>query len=69
LDDLLEKVDSILEQDMVPLDVVIPFSRGDLVQMIHQQGTVDLEEYSQKGTHIVGRAPERLVGLIESTQG
>ena len=69
LDELLDQVEPLLERDMVPLDVVIPFSRGDLVQMIHEQGTVEQKEYSQKGTHIVGRAPKRLAGLIESAQG
>jgi GTP-binding protein HflX len=66
LDRLLSAVEEVLEQDMVPLDIVIPFERGDLVQMMHEQGMIEREEYTQKGTHIVGRAPERLVGLLEA---
>jgi GTP-binding protein HflX len=69
LDGLLERIGDILEEDMVHFDVIIPFSRGDLVQMLHEQGAIEQEEYLQQGTHIVGRAPRQLLGLLEMVRG
>jgi GTP-binding protein HflX len=68
LDRLLSRVEQVLDQDMVTLDAVIPFRRGDLVQMVHEQGTVEVAEYTQRGTHIKGRVPRRLLSLLETIQ-
>ena len=68
LDRLLICVEKGLERDMVLFDLLIPFSRGDLVQMIHEQGIVEQEEYTPRGTRVVGRVPRRLYGLLETVR-
>jgi GTP-binding protein HflX len=60
LDTLLDHIEEVLESEMVRVDVVIPFDRGELVGMFHERGLIDKEEYRESGTRIVGRLPETL---------
>ena len=60
LDTLLSHIEEVLEAEMVRVDVIIPFDRGELVGMFHERGLIDTEEYHESGTRIVGRLPETL---------
>jgi len=64
LDDLLSAVDNALKQRMAVVDVLIPYSRGDLVAMIHDHGTVESEEHTETGTHLIGHLPMNLAGRL-----
>ena len=44
----------------VEVDVVVPYSRGDLVNRMHEFGDIDHLEHVETGTHLRGRAPELL---------
>jgi GTP-binding protein HflX len=65
LDRLLEAVDAALRERMARIDTLIPYSRGDLVAMLHEHGTVETETHTEHGTHVVGRLPLELVGRLE----
>ena len=58
ISDLLRCISQALVSQFVPLDVVIPYDRGDLVAQFHQFGTIECEEYEEGGTHIRGYMPE-----------
>jgi GTP-binding protein HflX len=45
---------------MLPLDVVIPYQRTDLVSLVHERGVIENEEFAGDGTHILGRIPRAL---------
>ena len=45
-------------------DIVIPYSDGATVAYIHENGTVEAEEYTESGTRIVGRIGEKAVSRI-----
>ncbi|HRW47470.1 MAG TPA: GTPase HflX [Caldilinea sp.] len=64
LDDLLSAVDNALKQRMAMVDVLIPYSRGDLVAMMHEHGTVESEEHTETGTHLIGHLPMNLAGRL-----
>jgi len=64
LERLLQTVEEILEAEMVPVEVLLPFRRGDLVRMVHEQGRVEREEHTAHGTRIVAKVPRHLVGLL-----
>jgi len=66
LPDLLEKVESILKKDLVPVDVVIPFDRGDLLQLIREQGVVESQKPTARGVRVVARVPPRLASLLSA---
>jgi len=65
LEQLLEAVDMTLRERMALIDTLIPYSRGDLVAMLHEHGTVETETHTEHGTHVVGRLPLELVGRLE----
>jgi GTP-binding protein HflX len=54
LDKLLEKVEEVLSADLVYLEVQIPYDRGDLAALFHEQGTVSETAHSAEGTVIKG---------------
>jgi GTP-binding protein HflX len=51
-----------------PLDVIIPYNRGDLVAQFHQFGKIDQEEYRETGTHLRGYMPANRSGLFKVFQ-
>ena len=66
LPDLLEKVESVLKKDLIPVDVVLPFDRGDLLQLIREHGVVEWQNPTARGLRIVARVPPRLAGLLNA---
>ncbi|MBV7330690.1 GTPase HflX [Chloroflexi bacterium TSY] len=59
---LLQTIEQVLQRQLLPLNVLIPYSRGDLVAYFHQNGIVDEEAHTESGTHIVGRLPVEIAG-------
>lgn len=59
--ELLERVEYVLEEAMVPLSVAIPYQRGDLVDLFHKRGLVQQESHDGQGTHIQGKIPAAFV--------
>ncbi len=64
LDQLLQTIDEVLRQRMVPVDVLIPYGEGELVALIHTHGFVEQEEHRPEGTRVVGRLPVELAGRL-----
>lgn len=54
--ELQEAIAERLPRPAVVVDVVVPYSRGDLVARMHSTGEIDLEEHLGNGTHVTGRA-------------
>lgn len=57
LSNLMARVADVLEAEMVPLTVLIPFERGDLVSVFHERGLIYELEHLPEGTQIDGRVP------------
>jgi len=66
LDRLLEEVEAALERDLIPLEVVVPFDRGDLLRLIRERGTVEREVHTPEGTRVAAKVPRDLVGLLSA---
>lgn len=62
LDRLLSEIEKLLEAQMAWVDVLIPYESGELVDLFHQRGLIEREEYTPIGTRITGRIPRLLVG-------
>jgi len=62
MESLLARVEEMLEAQMARLDVLIPYELGELVDLFHRRGLIELEEHTETGTHITGRMPRELVG-------
>jgi len=66
IEDLRARIDAMLPRPSVPVDVVVPYSRGDLVSRVHTDGEIDVVEYVETGTRIVGRADAALAAELRT---
>lgn len=64
LDDLMAEVEEVLESEMSPIRVLLPFERGDLVSLIHERGLIEQESHNAEGTYIIGQVPEHIATLL-----
>ena len=63
LDELMTMVAGVLTQNMVFVDILIPYTKGDLVELFHRRGNVEDEEHQEGGIHMIGRIPRSLHGF------
>jgi len=61
LDDLLAKIDDWVAQEATPVAMLIPHSRYDLINKLHQAGAVHREQARDEGVYIEGLLPQRLL--------
>jgi GTPase len=66
LDELLMRVQEVLQQDMVEVKMRLPYRAAELLALFHQQGHVTWEEHTQDGTNVQGFLPERLLDAFQS---
>ncbi|HLJ80997.1 MAG TPA: GTPase HflX [Ktedonobacterales bacterium] len=60
---LLTCVGEVLAERMVPARVLLPFERGDLVEVFHRRGHVEHERQEATGTLLAGSLPRELLGI------
>ncbi len=68
VEDVLSRVEELLETQMVRVDVLIPYSQGELVDLFHRRGLIEQEDHTEMGTHMVGRVPRALAGRFQVVQ-
>lgn len=61
LDELLRRVEEMLYEQMVPMQIILPYREGSLLAIFHQHGSVEQIQHMSDGVHITGRLPGRLV--------
>lgn len=57
VEELLSCISENLLSQFVALDVLIPYSHGELVALFHKYGTIEHESYEENGTHLRGYMP------------
>ena len=62
LEALLQKIADVLAETMREVQVLLPFNRGDLVELFHRRGVIAQEQHEMTGTLIRGRLPRFLQG-------
>jgi GTP-binding protein HflX len=65
IDSLLAALEAAMTQYLVPLHVLLPYQRGDLLSLIYERGQVDDEAHSSEGIEVFGRIPPRLAPYFE----
>ncbi|MSS45630.1 GTPase HflX [Cutibacterium sp. WCA-380-WT-3A] len=63
-----ELVDAIEARLPVPsrrIDVVIPYARGDLMDKIHHNGTIELIDHTADGTHVIAHLHPALAAEVQ----
>lgn len=66
LEALQEQIATVLAASMETVQVLLPFSKGELVELFHRRGYVDREVHEPSGTFIAGRIPRSLLGYYRS---
>ncbi len=66
LDRLRTRLGELVEPREVTVDVTIPYSRGDLVSRLHDEGRIDATEHNQDGTRIKARVPAALAAAVDA---
>jgi GTP-binding protein HflX len=66
MNDLLDAVADALYADLIPLDIVVPYSAGQFITMFHEQGLVEATEPLAQGLRMRGRAPERVAARLNA---
>jgi GTPase len=69
LDALREMIAQVLAASMSDVTVLLPFDRGDLVELFHRRGYVEQEHHEHDGTRIIGRIPRSLRGYYSPFSG
>ena len=64
LERLRELIQDHLPRPRILVDVVIPYSRGDLVHLVHEDGEVSSEDYVEGGTHLLARVDAGLAARL-----
>jgi GTP-binding protein HflX len=62
---LVHAIEKSLPRPRIEINVLIPYSRGDLVSAIHEHGEILSEVYMEDGTHIHARVDGGLAKAIE----
>ena len=55
LEELRERIEAMLPRPDVAVDVVVPYSRGDLVARVHADGEIESIDYVPEGTRVRAR--------------
>jgi len=64
IEELLQAIEHALIQDMVPLDVTVPYHEGVLLDLVYKLGVVDDQQYGVEGIRLKGRVPLWVAGRI-----
>jgi GTP-binding protein HflX len=65
VDMLLARIEGTLLSKWTIMTLLIPYSRGDLVSIIHEQAMINQELHQAEGTQLEVRVPEHLVGSLK----
>ena len=60
IDELMLAIEADLPSLLKEVDLVVPYSRGDLISRAHETGDVISIEHGEDGTHLHARVPEAL---------
>src|SRR5204862_3432025 len=59
VDELLERIEAMLERGFLRVRVRIPYEQTALVDLFHRKGSIATERHTDKGTLITGSLPAR----------
>ncbi len=63
--ELIQRIGMVASAQDELLEILVPFSRGDLVSLAHQRCTILNEDYTASGTHLVLRAPHQAASRLK----
>ena len=67
IDELLSAIEADLPRPATLVDVVVPYSRGDLLSQVHETGEIESLDHAEDGTHIVARVNDELAHQLRDS--
>jgi GTP-binding protein HflX len=64
LDKLIARVAELIPHPEVPVELLVPFTAGDVVSRIHRHGEVEAISHTAEGTRMTARLPAWLAGEL-----
>jgi GTP-binding protein HflX len=65
LDLLLNRIQELLREDLVCVQVLLPYSSDGLIGLLHRRGVVESEDYGREGVTIEAKVPQMLAYHFE----
>ena len=65
---LMVAIEAAMVGSLQPIQVLIPYDRGDLLSLFHERGQVDGEDHGAEGFVLYGRLPARLIPYFKPYQ-
>lgn len=65
IDDLLDLTSNNLYKNFIPIAVTLPYEMGKLINVFHNQGSVEEIKHKTEGVFITGRLPGRLIAQFK----
>ncbi|TFD33868.1 GTPase HflX [Cryobacterium sp. TMT1-19] len=65
IQELLATISDLLPRPSIRLELLIPYERGDLIAVLHDQGTVLSTEYAETGTRVTALVTDEIRALFE----
>jgi len=65
MEDFVAHVEDALSEQLIPIEVEIPFSNGEELNTIHEVGNVEIIDYRSTGTYIVARVPIAIANRLK----
>jgi GTPase len=62
--DFVTVVEQAMSDLLEPIEVVIPYSKGDELNLIHEQGNIETIEYREKGTYVQAQVPSSVANRL-----
>jgi len=66
LESLLARIEGLWQSSWQEVVLLIPYQRGDVVSMLHEQSIIRQETHQADGTRLEVYAPKHVVGLVKS---
>jgi GTP-binding protein HflX len=68
IEQLIAEIERILVDQMVEVELMIPYRRGDLLSKVHELGIIDEETSYEQGTHLRAHIPKRFVPHLDEVR-
>lgn len=66
IEELTEAIAELLPRPDVTVEVVVPYSRGDLVSRVHEEGEILHQEHLGEGTSVRARVSQELAAILRA---
>lgn len=65
IDHLFDCISTVLSQRVTTVELLLPYDKGGLVDVIRNQGTILIEDYRNEGTYIKAIVEKKILHLVE----